>query len=553
MTTSAYQQTSGVRPAPASWLLDMTQTGGHRRRLLFVLSGGFFWGFLAYLNTLPGGDVYATLSLLFYPLHIFTDLRVSLTLVVGLICFQFILVITLILLHKPMRRLLFWVPAFLAFLLVFFYLAWGPYLTLPPGSQVDTSALVLYPFKAMLSPDIFQVVLIASVAFWVAYRTAANYLVEIYELGDSQVAQRFILQAVFGSQYNYMAIRGGEVQPEFKKSPIFRIGGPGLLRVHLDNAVIFEAVDGTPRVIGPTVDKPREVVALGGFERLRSIVDLCDQMEEYSLEGRTRDGIRIRLKNVNVVFSVYRGGQLPSLARPYPFETQAIQHLVYGQGTTPWVSAISSLIRRKFGEFISRHTLSEFLAAVGAPELEQDQQAQAGLRHATESLAGTTPVTQVQPAASPPDFVSRADVMTGLFSAEFAREAARRGAEIKWIGGGSWELPDAIIPQRHLEAWKLSRENLLRSSPAAMQQVSNESQVTELAHLVGDIPVATYLSAKDLSPEQVLQKLLLAYHKVLHEAYESYEHSPSDPAQKEWLRQVLVYLTRFTARWLGGS
>ena len=125
-----------------------------------------------------------------------------------------------------------------------------------------------------------------------------------------------------------------------------------------------------------------------------------------------------------------------------------------------------------------------------------------------------------------------------------------------WRSSGLEAVPGscriAIVPQRHLEAWKLSRENLLRSSPASMQQVSQESQVAELARLVEEVPVATYQSAKELPSREALRKLLLAYHKVLHEAYESYQRSPGDPAQREWLRQVLVFLTRFTARWLGG-
>ena len=372
MTTATNNQDGSGRSLNEQWMLAMTPSGGYYRRQIFVLSGGIIWGVLAYLNRLPGPEVYATLNLLFYPLRIFTDSRVFVTLLVGLVCFQLIAVITLILLHRSMRRIRYWLPALLAFLLVVFYLTWGPYLAIPQWSMEDATALLLYPVQALLSPGVIQVVLLGALAFWVAYRTAAIYVDDIYELGDIQVAQRFVLQAVFGSQYNYMAIRGGEVQPEFKKSPIYRVGGPGLVRVHLDNAALFEMVDGTPRVVGPTVDRPGAVVALTGFERLRSIIDLCDQMEEYSLEGRTRDGIRIRLKNVNAVFSVYRGGQIASLMRPYPFDPHAIQRLVYGQGTTSWVTATGSLIRRKFGEFIARHTLSEFLAAVGAPELERD-------------------------------------------------------------------------------------------------------------------------------------------------------------------------------------
>jgi hypothetical protein len=552
MTTAANQQDQDGRSLNSSWMLAMTASGGYYRRQLFIFLGGFFWGLLAYINYLPGAQVFATLNLLFYPLRIFTDPRVFVTLLVGLICFQLILVITLILLHKPMLRLRYWLPTIFAFLLVLFYLAWGPYLTFPQWSTDNAIALLLYPLRALVSPGVLRWVLVAALGFWAAYRTAAIYLEDIYELGDIQVAQRFILQAVFGSQYHFIAIREGEVQPELKKSPVYRIGGPGLVRVHLDTAALFEALDGTPRVVGPTVEKPG-VVALSGFERLRSIIDLRDQMNKYSITGRTRDGIRIQLKDVNTLFSVDRGGQNPSRTRPYPFEKQAIKRLVYRQGLNSWVTATDSLIRRRFGEFISQHTLSEFLAAIGAPELEQASQAQAELRQAAEALAGTSSVTSVQSPVSPPDFFSRTDVMTELFADEFRRkEAAELGVEIKWIGGGTWELPDAIVPQRHLEAWKLSRENLLRSSPAAMQQISQESQVAELARLVEEVPVATYQSSKELPSRQALRQLLLAYHKVLHEAYEGYQRSPGDPAQKEWLRQVLVFLTRFTAHWLGG-
>jgi hypothetical protein len=550
MTSAANQQDQDGQSLNSSWMLAMTPSGGYYRRQLFIFFGGFFWGILAYLNYLPGAQVFATLNLLFYPLRIFTDLRVFVTLVVGLVCFQLILVIMLILLHKPMFRLRYWLPAVLAFLLVVFYLTWGPYLTFPQVSLDNAIALLIYPLCALVSPGVLRWVLVAALAFWVAYRTAAIYLDDIYELGDIQVAQRFILQAVFSSQYNHIAIREGEVQPELKKSPVYRIGGPGLVSVDMNSAALFEAIDGKPNVIGPTIGR---MAVLSGFERLRSIIDLRDQMNKYSITGRTRDGIRIQLKDVNTLFGVDRGGQTPSRTRPYPFEEHAIKRLVYRQGLTSWVTATDSLIRRRFGEFIARHTLSDFLAAIGAPELEEASQAQAELRQAAQVLAGASAAASVPSPASPPDFFTRTDVMTELFTDEFRRkEAADRGVEIKWIGGGVWELPDAIVPQRHLEAWKLSRENLLRSSPAAMQQVSQESQVAELARLVEGVPVATYQSAKELPSRQALRQLILAYHKVLHEAYESYQRSNGDPAQREWLRQVLVYLTRFTAHWLGG-
>src|SRR3972149_3754578 len=108
MTTPTGQQDGGGRSLNTHWALAMTPAGGYYRRQFLLLFGGVAWGCLAYLNHLPGPQVFATLHLLFYPLRIFLDLRVFVILLVGLVCFQLILVITLILLHKPMRRLRYW-------------------------------------------------------------------------------------------------------------------------------------------------------------------------------------------------------------------------------------------------------------------------------------------------------------------------------------------------------------------------------------------------------------------------------------------------------------
>ncbi len=535
------------------WLFALTPAAGLRRRRFLILLGGVLWGFLAYCSRLPSRGVYSTLNLLFYPARILLDVRVFTIGLIALVCIQAILLIALALLHRDWRRLRYWLLAALALIWVFLRLAWAPYLLPPRWNIQEGLALLYYPLQALLNAQVMQLVLLVALAFWLVYRVAAIYLDDIYELEDPPVARRYLLQTVFASQYNFMEIRGGDVQPEFQKMPIFRIGGPGLVRVHLDSAALFETIEGKPRVIGPTAGNPRSMAALEGFERLRSVIDLCDQMDEYSVEGRTRDGIRIRLKNVNTVFSVYRDRQRPSLAKPYPFDPLAIQRLVYGQGTTSWVTATHSLIRRKFGEFISRHTLSEFLAAIGPPELEQERYGQAELRNQVEQFAGTDGQSNVNEVLlRRAQFHSRADIMTNLFAADFREEAAQRGVQINWIGGGTWEPPDAIVLQRHLEAWKLSRENLLRGNREALAQVEQESQVAELARIAQEIAIGTYRDSKELPPAQALRNLILAYYKLIHEAYANHQRTSHNPAQEEWLRQVLIYLTRFTARWLGG-
>jgi hypothetical protein len=140
--------------------------------------------------------------------------------------------------------------------------------------------------------------------------------------------------------------------------------------------------------------------------------------------------------------------------------------------------------------------LSEFLAAVGQPEILQEQQEQVDLQGQFTRLGGM-PLADTNGLTIPPNFRTRPDMMTELFAEEFDKEAARRGVEIKWIGGGTWEMHDAVVPQRHLEAWKLSRENLVRGSPESLDSTKQESMFSELARLVQEVPVHTYSEAKD--------------------------------------------------------
>lgn len=540
----------------SDWAFGLSQAGGRHRRWLLFSAVGIFWGLGAYLSHLPSPNVFAALNMMFYPFAVLLEIRVLAVILVGLVCFQLILYIALTLLSRPVWRVRIWQPAALALALVVFKLLWGPYLYPPVIDLTYFVDFIFYIVTALISPGIMQFVLVGALAFWVAYRTAAVYLDDIYELGDIQVARKFILQAAFGSQYALMEIKGGDVAAKHKKLPMFRIGGPGRVRVHLDNAALFEGIDGGSRVIGPTVQNPNNAAIINGFERLRSIISLTDQFNEYSVEGRTRDGIPIRLNNVNVVYSVYRGGQPSTLLHPYPFEPAAIMSLIYDQGTAPWDRAVNSLIRRNFGEFISKHTLSEFLAAIGTPEVDMSQSSDESLKQRAAGLAGAPVQGAGAPAATAPDFYARPDMMTALFTAEFAQKAAEKGVELRWIGGGTWELPEnlpsKIVSQRHLEAWKLSRENLLRMSPEALEKIRQESQMAEMARLTQEIPINAYRDSKDKPVKEAMRALIIAYYKALHEVYEQYKRIPSDPAQMEWLRQVLVFLTRFTARWLGG-
>ena len=233
-----------------------------------------------------------------------------------------------------------------------------------PNSDPMLSFL-LYPFRALCAANVFKHVLIGAFVFWLAYRTAGIYLDDIFELNNIRITERFIRQSAFASQYDVLEIKDGDVSLNDQKSPIFLIGGPGKVRVYLENAALFEQLGGMPNVIGPTTSKSsknarsdqpvgnsilarsRGLLAamirfdrdqygnkkdgarvISSFERIRRVIDLRDQVQEISVNARTRDGIPVQVKNMRVIYSVRRDGQEPTLERPYPFNQEAVESLV---------------------------------------------------------------------------------------------------------------------------------------------------------------------------------------------------------------------------------
>jgi len=536
----------------SNWAFGLTLTGARRRRLFFTVLGAVLWAYSAYRSVPFTWDIASGLVLLTYILRVLLDVRVTAIIIVLALLFRLILYV-LALRVEPSRR------AFLRIIslgsAVVLGSIWG--LLARQLTQVDISpefarAFVAYPFEALFAPSVLRTVLVAGLAFWLAFRVATTYLDDIYELNDFSAAERFILQAAFASQYNKIQIKAGEVAQESKKSPIFLIGGPGLVQVHLDSAALFESVDGEPRVIGPTQNGGANVETLAGYERLRQALDIRDQIEEkFTIDGRTRDGLRISLKDVNVVYSIYRAGQASTLVQPYPFDPEAVLKLVYNQGPNPLVPAMRALIRREFVSFISKHRMNEFLASIGPGEVERGQAREAALQDQAEHFSGLDLPEPALGTTIPP-FYSRPDMMTELFAEEFAQKANERGVDIHWIGGGTWEPHDKIVLDKHQEAWRLSRQNLVRSTDRAMDGLRMESRIVESLRLVQEVPIRIYQNGVKNPASNLMRSLLIAYRGLLNQAYEYHQRSQHDPAQLAWLRRVLAYLTYFTARWVGG-
>jgi len=393
--------------------------------------------------------------------------------------------------------------------------------------------MVELPLEGLFAPNVFRHVLLAGFACWLALKVAALYQARLYRLEEVACAEHFLLQGAFINPYNVLNLGDGDELPLERHLPLFRIGGPGYVCVHLENAALFEKIDGSPHVIAPTVGQR---ALLEGFERLRKVIDLRDHKEAFDVYGRSQDGIRLTARDVQVVYSVFRGQQQPTYAHPYPFEPQAIERLVYEQGKGPWIVAIGNQIRGELWEFFARHPLNEFLAMIQQPEWEQLERYEHRLQEESQSLSGATPANPVPLRNGPPgiDYVPRPQI-TDQFYTRAEESQFARGTQIDWVGVGTWDFPSQLIYERHREAWRITYDNLRQGSEAALNRLQRQHRLQTLLQLIQSVPLATFSKIQAENPlptNEAMRTLILDYHAKIREALEQYERQEQDLNQK---------------------
>jgi hypothetical protein len=425
---------------------------------------------------------------------------------------------------------------------IFLYVLNMGYATTYPGNPfINLISLFDLVFT---DPRVFQYLPIFLASFFIALQCAALYLSDVFELDHPSVARRFIWAVALTGSEETIRVSQGEIPEEYRFSPAYLIGGPGKVVVDLDSVALFERPDGTPHVIGPTGREPRGRATLAGFERFRQAIDIRDQYvdlrdqdpKSQSVKSRSLDGIEITATDVRLMFSIYRGGVKPSAEQPYPFSKEAVEQIIY-QATsrvTPelpnpstyefsWINKMVSLIRNELGSFMGRHKLTAYLAGMGMPELEKLRQRE----EAIEQVQRLTQDEQFLLASEQnnlPEFQPRSKISNLFmqFANEFTKRAKSIGVELHWIGVGTWKTPVEIVPERHLEAWKLSNDNLYRESPEVLQELEKEAIMQKTVFLIQDVPIAAYLNLRDEQQDhrKAMRSLLLAYHQQLMETAE---------------------------------
>jgi len=297
------------------------------------------------------------------------------------------------------------------------------------GFPLDLLASIL---TSLFAPRVLLHLLPAAAGGWLGMRLAAHYLNDVYALESVRMAGRYLRSAIFGLGYDTLVVSSGDAKHLEWASSLLRIGGPGWLSVHLGFAAAFETLEGHPRVYGPASRR-----FLHGFERLRDVVDLRDQLRRVD-ESRavTRDGVEVLARDAQMVFRVHSGNQPRNLSDPYPYTDEAIRRLVYGQpvaatGQRKWSDALPGLVRREITRFIGDLTLEGFLAMQPEPQ---------------RLLQGDLHIPRQE--------------LTDRFRTDTLRQRLQdTGLELDWVGVGTWEVRGAghIRGDELIAAWQASR------------------------------------------------------------------------------------------------
>lgn len=396
---------------------------------------------------------------------------------------------------------------------------------------------------------------------FVSRQLASIYLADVFEIKDLSIAEKFISQAAFANSYiGAIHIEDGQVRTEDHKSPSFRIGGPGIVQINLENAAVFEKMDGSSTIVSPTATAP---YILEGFERLRTVIDLRDQTTNFSINSRTRDGIKVEIKDIRLIFSVFRDNISRTLTRPYPFNKEGLNWLIYNQTKGPWTSSLVGLVRGELARYISQHNLSEILAAPGEPEIQQQinhhqmisKKIRTNHRHTTRYKTHRLMYGKRKrngPNYLPiyfwkakhkkdmrysrqfanlnvkyPSFATRnqlSNIFYDEFNSNFIQRAHQRGVHLEWINVGTWHTPTSLVLEQHMDAWAIASENEVRSNPKVLNSVKAQARQQELSNIIRQLPgkkLADY-QYYQLPVDEIFMKLIQDYAAKLRLAADLY-------------------------------
>lgn len=314
-----------------------------------------------------------------------------------------------------------------------------------------------------------------------ALLAAGSFVRRIYGLASLSLGMKYVLASVFGIGYPALVVDCGRMQlSATRENLLHKVGGPGWLYVRPGNVALVEGWEGQTRVCGVGA----HFIEIG--QRIKEVHCLEEQEGEIDpLNGVTREGIEIKLRNVRFRYRLYDWPDDPAAASadPFPFSAEAVRNLVYNRNFTPdgpvsWARTISQAIDTKIADYIGEHTLDELMAP------------------------GSTQM------ADP-----REEIRSRLDSPGAHAELRKRGARLVWYDIGHFEPPIPDVDQQRVQTWQsrwMGDTQVTRAYGEAQRQAYEELARAEgQAELVMSIMSALDNLDLEKDTRKNLQRLLL--------------------------------------------
>jgi hypothetical protein len=291
--------------------------------------------------------------------------------------------------------------------------------------------------------------------------------------------------------------------------------------VHLGNAALFERADGQPTIYQATY---RQFVH--GFERLREVLDLRDQLRPLGdMEGYTNDGVSIKATAGQVIFRVGRSALHsvtppaapgrksgpPGLAvtNPYPVDEQSLRRVVYGRTigadfrSAAWTESVAAAAAASIRKHIRDHLLDDLIAQ------------RSGEASQPPVVGGGEAVAMAAVKDQPEN--TRQALKESFYNAREIQIFRERGVDLIWIGVGTLDTPPEIA-QEQINAWQNEMEAEKRHQQPEPERLKGRgAQMTEFIRTIGEWVRGKFVRDGRPTPADVLK----LYHLQLRELRQS--------------------------------
>ena len=252
----------------------------------------------------------------------------------------------------------------------------------------------------------------ALVGVFIALLRAGAFVTQMYSLHSLKRGFYFVLNTVFGLSVGQAALIVHHGDYEGRKTDeqevLLKIGGPGVLYIKAETAVLTERGARYSRVLGP------EAHTLMPFERIRMIYDLRTQSFDSVETGLTREGIPIRAGVSTMFRFMKRMPDEPPSSPHHPRFMSVLNHYVrrtppgsvkeppvspealrmaYYEIPRPanpikWTSVAHSAVAGEVREELGRRTLDQIFAPEASGSSPRREIAAKLLKSGSATLAG---------------------------------------------------------------------------------------------------------------------------------------------------------------------